>query len=106
MGRPSDPGMRDPTDKDIHTRQGRDPYPEPRKGAEKGRNPSDDTVDPGDADAEAPHDRGTVQDGNWMSGIDDAEKQLADEGAKKAWKKGLTQNAPPRPQNSDSSKKH
>jgi hypothetical protein len=95
MPRQSEPGMRDVTDKEIHTGAGRDPYPEPRKGAQKANNPTDDTADPGDLDADAPHDRGTVRDGNWMSGIDDAERRLADEGATKAWKKGLTQNEKP-----------
>jgi hypothetical protein len=98
MPRQSEPGMRDVTDKEIHTPEGRDPYPSPRKGAEKATRPEDDTADPGDLDPEAPHDRGTVKGGEWHSGIEDAQARVRDE--KGAWKKGLTQNDPPRPQNS------
>ena len=102
MDRQAEPGMRDPDDKDIHKPEGRDPYPDSPKGVRTVGQPSDDTVDPATRDPQAPHDRGSVQDGEWRSGTEDAEAQLADEGEKKAWKKGLTQNAPPRPQNSDS----
>lgn len=97
MPRQSEPGMRDPADKEIHTREGRDPYPSPRKGAEKAGRSEDDTKDPGDVDASAPHDRGTEKGGEWHSGIEDAEEQVKDE--KKAWKEGLTQNARPRTEN-------
>ena len=98
MPRPSEPDMRNSSDKEIHTREGRDPYPSPRKGTEEASRSGDDTIDPGDLDAEAPHDRGSVENDEWHSGIEDAEAQVKDE--KRAWKKGLTQNDPPRPQNS------
>ena len=99
MPRQSEPDMRDKADKDIHTREGRDPYPSPRKGVAKADRPEDDTADPADLDPAAPHDRGVVENDKWRDGIDDAARQLAESGEKRAWKKGLTQNDPPRPQN-------
>lgn len=91
MAEQSEPRMQDPTDRNIHSKAGKQTYPASSKGAVNAKNPSDDTVDPANVNPSAPHDRGSIQDGNWRSGIDDAEKKVADDGAKGAWRKGLTQ---------------
>src|ERR1043165_7852494 len=45
--------------------------PKPDDAADKEiRNLQDDTADPGDLDPSAPHDRGSVQNGRWLSGME------------------------------------
>src|SRR5262245_16198245 len=65
MPRPTEPDIRHTTDKEVHTPEGRDPYPSPSKGVERASIAEDDTADPGELDSSAPHDRGRVENGEW-----------------------------------------
>lgn len=93
MPRPSEPAMNDPADKEIHRKQGVEPYPAPAKtevvGSQHG-----DVQDPAKVDSDAPHDRGTAKDGGYTTGTDAMKEQLDDEGARDAWKHGRTQEKP------------
>jgi hypothetical protein len=92
--RPSEPSMNDPADREIHRREGRDPYPEPKRGAKDARLPEDDLKDPGDADDDMPHDRGVMRGDEHVGAREDMIDEIGKD--KEAWKKGRTQNAPPR----------
>jgi hypothetical protein len=92
--RQSGPGMRDPTDRELHRPEGRDPYPMPRKGARKVEEAEDDLADPADTDPDAPHDRGVMEDGEYLSARDQMDIEIGRD--KDAWRKGRTQNPPRR----------
>jgi hypothetical protein len=92
--RRSEPGMRDPTDKELHKREGRDPYPTPQKGARDAEEPQYDLADPADTDPDAPHDRGVMENDEYLSARDQMDKEIGKD--KDAWRKGKTQNPPPR----------
>jgi hypothetical protein len=81
--------MHDVTDKEIHRKEGVDPYPVPRR-AEKVRNPQDDeaTSTPDNNFERARED----EDGEHLDAVDRMRKTLAEEGVKDAWKEGRTQN--------------
>jgi hypothetical protein len=89
--RQSEPGMRDPADKELHKREGRDPYPTPRKGARDVENAEDDLTDPAEVDPDAPHDRGVTEDGEYLSARDQMDVEIGKD--KEAWRKGRTQNS-------------
>lgn len=93
--RSSEPAMQDPADREVHRREGRDPYPEPRHGAEAKRRAGDDMEDPGDADSDMPHDRGVVEGDEHVGAREDMIDHVSDE--RREWKKGRTQNLPPPP---------
>jgi hypothetical protein len=93
MPRPSEPKMNDVTDKDVHRREGVDPYPVPKK-AETATRGDGDTTDPAKTDPGAPHDRGTASDGGYTTGTDAMKNKLDEEGVRDAWKHGRTQEAP------------
>jgi hypothetical protein len=93
MPRPSEPSMRDPADKDIHRKEGIDPYPVPRK-TEEASQPEADTADPARTDPDAPHDRGTAPSGGYTTGVDAMKNKLKEEGEIEDWKEGRTQGAP------------
>lgn len=91
--RRSEPAMRDAADRELHRKEGVDPYPVPRR-AEQATRDEGDLQDPAKADRRAPHDRGTTADGDYASGVDAMKQKLKDEGVKGAWKDGRTQGAP------------
>jgi hypothetical protein len=92
--RQSGPGMHDPADKELHKREGKGPYPPPQHGARKAAKPEDDLADPGEENPDQPHDRGIVREGEYLSGRDQMDLELGED--KEAWRKGKTQNTPPR----------
>jgi hypothetical protein len=91
--------MDDPADRDVHSPEGRDPYPEPRRGVKAVEQPEDesgdDLDDPGEADPDMPHNRGVVRGDEHVGAREDIIEHVSDE--KEAWKKGRTQNLPPPP---------
>ena len=91
--RPSEPSMNDPADREIHRREGRDPYPEPRRGAKDARQPENDLDDPAE-EGKGPHDRGAMHGDEHVGAREDMIDEVGDD--KKAWKKGRTQNLPPK----------
>ena len=93
MPRQSEPNMHDVTDKDIHRKEGVDPYPVPKQ-AEKVGHDQGDLEDPAKTEGDAPHDRGTAPGGGYTTGPDSMKNQLDEEGAREAWKRGLTQEEP------------
>jgi hypothetical protein len=93
MPRQSEPNMRDVTDKEIHRKEGVDPYPVPKR-AEHASQPEGDTVDPANVDPDAPHDRGTAPGGGYTTGVDAMKNKLDEEGVRDAWKHGRTQEKP------------
>lgn len=81
--------MNDPADNDIHTPEGADPYPVPKK-TELASNPEDDEQT---STADNSHERGEVKDdGEYRDAVDEMNKTLKDEGKHEAWRKGRTQN--------------
>lgn len=94
MNRPDQPHMHDPSDKELHTKQGVDPYPVP-KDAEKVGRAEGDLEDPAKDDADAPHDRGKARAGGYTTGTDAMKNKLKAEGEMEDWKEGRTQGAPP-----------
>jgi len=92
----SKPNMKDPADKELHRRQGVDPHPVPNT-SELAGNAQGDLEDPGTVDCDAPHDRGKARDGGYTTGVDAMKKKLKNEGEMDDWKKGRTQDAPPKP---------
>jgi hypothetical protein len=92
MKKQSEPGMRDPSDKEIHSAAGRDPYPSPKKGAKDAADAENDLEDPASEDPDAPHDRGHERGGRHVSGVQDMLKRVEDN--PEDWKKGRTQGGP------------
>lgn len=92
MPRRSEPTMNDPSDEDIHRKEGAEPYPTPAKTEVVGQ--SRDVDDPGRRDADAPHDLGAARDGSYTTGTDAMKEQLSDEGVREDWKHGRTQEKP------------
>ena len=95
MNRPNEPHMHDPADKELHRKEGVDPYPVPERAAKAGQ-PDSDVEDPAEIDRRAPHDRGQARDGGYTTGVDAMKKKLKNEGETEEWKDGRTQNAPPK----------
>lgn len=95
MNRPNEPAMNDVTDKDLHRKEGVDPYPTPNDTELAGQHQGD-LEDPAKVDGDAPHDRGTAPGGGYTTGVDAMKNQLDEEGARDAWKKGRTQGEPPK----------
>ena len=93
MNRPNEPAMHDVTDKEIHRREGVDPYPVPNTSKLAGK-AQGDLEDPSKVDRDAPHDRGQARDGVYTTGVDSMKKKLKNEGEMGDWKKGRTQDAP------------
>jgi hypothetical protein len=92
--RRSEPSMDDPADREIHRAEGRDPYPAPTRGTKGADPPEDDLIDPGDKDERMPHDRGVMEDDEHVGAREDMIDEIGKD--KEAWKKGRTQNPPPR----------
>lgn len=91
MPRPSEPEMRDVTDKELHRKEGVDPYPVPRK-AEKAQQPKDDEAT---STPENAHERGLEdEEGQYTDAVGKMQKTLRDEGDLEDWRKGRTQGAP------------
>lgn len=91
MPRQSQPDMEDVTDADIHSREGVDPYPLPKK-TRQGAQPQPDEATSTQANN---HERGEVDaDGNYVDAADAMRVSVADEGERAAWKKGQTQGKP------------
>lgn len=95
MTRANDLHMHDPQDKEIHSKEGVDPYPVPREAEKVGR-AEGDLEDPAKDDADAPHDRGKARAGEYTTGTDAMKKKLKSEGEIEDWQAGRTQGAPPR----------
>ena len=91
MPREGKPDMQDPTDKELHSPEGVNPYPVPSKSKVVG-NPHDDDTTPAGADYE----RGEQEDETYVEGTDRMRKTLKREGVTEAWKDGKTQGSPPR----------
>jgi hypothetical protein len=85
--------MNDPADEEIHRPEGRDPYPVPRRGTRDARRPEDDLEDPSD-EGDGPHDRGVIRGDEHVGAREDMIDTVG--GNKEAWRKGRTQNLPPR----------
>jgi hypothetical protein len=90
--RQAEPEMRDRADSDLHTKAGRDPYPEPKGGSKSRADPENDLADPAETDRAAPHDRGVMKDCEYLSGRDQMDVEIGKD--KEAWRKGRTQNSP------------
>lgn len=90
-GRPSEPGMNDPADRDIHRPEGRDPYPEPKRGTKAAEDPENELEDPAD-EGEGPHDRGVTHGDEHVGAREDMIDEVGKD--KDACKKGRTQNLP------------
>lgn len=75
MNRPSGPTMKDPGDRELHRREGVDPYPVPRQAEQARRDAGD--IDP----TEAPD-------------TDAMKRKLKRDGDLDDWKQGRTQGAP------------
>ena len=89
MSRPDELHMHDPDDKEIHRKEGVDPYPVP-KDAKMADRPEDDeaTSTPDNA-----FERGLEhEDGEYIDAVDKMKKTLKDDGSVDAWRKGQTQN--------------
>lgn len=95
MPRQSEPNMRDVTDKEIHRKEGVDPYPVPKRTETVDRTKAD-TEDPALTEAADTHDRGKALDGDYMDATDARKQKLKDDGDYDAWKHGRTQETPPR----------
>ncbi len=93
MTRPNDLHMHDPQDKEIHSKEGVDPYPVPKEAKKVGR-AEGDLEDPAKDDDDAPHDRGKARGGNYTTGTDAMKKKLKAEGEIEDWQAGRTQGAP------------
>ena len=95
MSRPDEPAMRDPADKEVHRKEGVDPYPVPKRTETVDRTKAD-TDDPADTTPDAPHDRGRAPDGGYTTGVDAMKNQLDREDVRDDWKYGRTQETHPR----------
>jgi hypothetical protein len=91
-GRPSEPAMNDPSDKEIHRPEGRDPYPEPVRGTKDARRSEGDLNDPAE-EGGGPHDRGVMRGDEHIGAREDMIDEVGKD--KEAWRKGRTQNPPP-----------
>lgn len=89
MSRPDKLHMHDPDDKEIHRKEGVDPYPVP-KDAKMADRPEDDeaTSTPNNSFER----RMEHEDGEYIGAVDKMKKTLKDEGDVDAWRKGQTQN--------------
>lgn len=93
MPRQSEPDMHDPADRDIHSKKGVDPYPAPNKAEAANRSPPDEETSTPDNSFERGRDHG---DGDYLDAVDKMKKTLKDEGDLEEWRKGRTQNTPPK----------
>lgn len=88
MPRPDEPHMHDVTDKDIHRKEGVDPYPLP-KTARSADQPQDDEQT---STSENNFERAQVDaEGEYLDAADKMRKTIKEDGAQKAWKDGRTQ---------------
>jgi hypothetical protein len=92
MPRQSEPAMHDVTDKELHRKEGVDPYPVPKR-AEQATRDEGDLQDPATTE-DAPHDRGTAPAGGYTTGVDAMKNELKREGEMEGWKRGKTQGKP------------
>ena len=93
MPRQSEPHMHDPSDKEIHRKEGVDPYPVPNSAEVVGSDQGD-LEDPREAGADTTHDRGKAVDGKYTDATDARKKVLKDDGDYEAWRHGQTQETP------------
>jgi hypothetical protein len=91
MPRQSEPDMHDATDKEIHRKEGVDPYPVPNKSKVVGKPQDDEATSTPDNNFER---AATDEDGHHLDAVDKMTKTLTEEGAKEAWREGRTQGAP------------
>jgi hypothetical protein len=91
MNRTPNPHMHDPADKEIHRKEGVDPYPVPRQAETAARPADDETTSTPDNSFE----RGEEHtDGDYLDAVDKMKKTLKEEGDLEDWRKGRTQGAP------------
>lgn len=90
MSRPGRPDMHDPADTDVHSPKGKPPYPQPAKSKVKphdddagGPGAGDDLADPGEANPNAPHDRGVERDGHYEDAVDDMNRKISKDEAER-----------------------
>jgi hypothetical protein len=90
MTRPNDLHMNDPSDKEIHRKEGVDPYPVPKDAEMAGRPQTDRDSTKSDTGLQ----RGGEEDenGEYVDSVDRMKKELNEEGGVEAWRKGETQN--------------
>ena len=93
MPRQREPAMHDPDDKDIHRKEGVDPYPVPKR-AETARHDEGDLEDPAATTPDAPHDRGKATDGEYTTGVEAMKAKLKREGEIEEWRRAQTQGKP------------
>lgn len=82
--------MGDPADRELHTTEGKRPYPRPAKTKVEGK-PKDDTADPAKADPDAPHDRGVAKGDTYVRGVESMRRKVKPKD-EQAWREGRTQN--------------
>jgi hypothetical protein len=93
MPRSSEPHMHDPGDKEIHRKEGVDPYPVPNEAEEATRAADDEKTSTPDNSFERGEEH---EDGEYLDAVDKMKKTLKDEGDLEDWRKGRTQGAPPK----------
>lgn len=91
MPRQNEPHMHDPADKEIHRKEGVDPYPVPAKSKVVGKPADDEATSTPDNNFERARED---EDGEHIDAVDRMRKTLSEEGATDAWKEGRTQGAP------------
>lgn len=89
MPREGEPDMRDPKDKELHRKQGVEPYPVPNKSKVVGKPQADDATPTG-----SDYESGEEKDGEYLEGTDRMREKLKREGVTEEWKDGRTQGAP------------
>jgi len=90
MPRHTKPHMHDPDDKDIHRKEGVDPYPVPAKSKVAGKPLDDETTSTPDNNFERAR---KDADGEHLDAVDSMRKTLTETGERDAWKDGRTQGA-------------
>ncbi len=91
MNRTPNPHMNDPLDKDIHRKEGVDPYPVPEKAETGSRAGNDEATSTPDNSFERGEEH---EDGAYLDAVDKMKKTLKDDGDLEDWRKGRTQGAP------------
>lgn len=74
---PREPDMHDPTDKELHRKEGVEPYPVPNKAKVEGKPQSDEP-------AGKDYERGRDKDGQYEGGVDRMRNKLKNDGDKDA----------------------
>lgn len=88
MTRQNEPKMHDPADKEIHSKEGVEPYPVPNKSKVVGTPVDDEATSTPENNFER---AGEDEDGEHLDAVDKMRKTLIEDGDVEAWKKGRTQ---------------